>query len=325
VQHEIDISEFARSIGLARREGDLFYGKRLGFAVGFKVINPHESPLLLFQVRYPHKAESPEVKAVRLGEAVERMRAAKTLELDFDDKLAWITLVDGGTCLLEGSVPTLVDGVLESFRAAGLVRDALVCFYCQRSVVDEPPCINDQVAVICPACLAERLEAPENRPAEVGEGLIPMGIFAPLAAGAGAAGWAGFWICYFLVLERLAEGGTLYIPHVVDAAAMGLVAFLTGGPVGFVIRAVRRRGRKVSAAMSLICSAGAVVMGEIAFITWFIYREIQVVSVQAAWELLPQLELALGGFHLMLKLVGACIAVAIAVSLARPAKAKIKL
>jgi hypothetical protein len=325
VQREIDISEFARSIGLVRRDGDLFYGKRLGFAVGFKVINPFESALLLFHVRYRQKAESPEVKAVCLGEAAEQMRAAKTLELDFDDRLAWITLVDGSTCLLEGSVPGLVDGILESFRAAGLGRDALVCFYCERSPVDEPPCINDQVAVICPACLTERLEAPENRPAEVGEGLVPMGLFGPLAASAGAAGWAGFWICYFLVLEHLAEGGRLYIPHIVAAGAMALVALLTGGPVGLVIRAVRRRGRRVSVALSLICSAGAVVMGEVAFMAWFIYREVHVFSVQAAWELLPQIELALGGFHLGLKLLGACIAVVIAVNLARPAKAKVKL
>lgn len=320
----IDISTFATSLGLTRVEGDVFFGKRSGFAVGFKVINPLENPLLLFQVRYPLMADSPEVNSIRYEPSVEELRKDKKLEVDFDDRLAWVTFVDGAKHLLEDSVGKLLDSILNSFTTAGLGRNGSLCHYCQREQVQEPSCIDGKVALICPACLGERVNAPENRPADAVEGALPIGLLAPLAAALGVAGWAGFWIVLQLILESFSSD-KIYVPRIVEVGILVAVGFLTGGPVGFVIKRVQRRGRHLSLAFSAVCSIAAVIIGEVVFIAWLIYREYKVFSPSAAWELLPDVEMAFGAFHLLIRLLAACVAVGVAVTMAKPSKPNLKL
>ncbi len=320
----IDIFAVATSLGLTRVEGDVLYGKRRGFAVGFKVINPLENPLLLFQVRYPLKADSSEVQSINYEDVVEELRKDKKLEVEFDDRLAWITFVDGAKHLLEDSVGKLLDSILDSFTTAGLGRNGNLCHYCQREQVHEPSCFDGKVALICPGCLSEKVNAPENRPAEAVEGALPIGLLAPLAASAGAAGWAGFWIVFLLIIQSF-NSETIYIPRLVEAGILVAAGFLTGGPVGFVIKRVQRRGRHLSMAFSAVCSVVAVVVGEVAFVAWLIYREYNVFSPSAAWEILPDIEMALGGFHLVVKFLAACLAVGVAVTMAKPAKPNLKL
>lgn len=320
----IDISAFAASLGLNQAEGDIFYGKRRGFVVGFKVINPLENPLLLFQVRYPLKADSAEVQSIRYDSSVEVLRKDKNLEVEFDDRLAWVTFVDGAKHLLEDSVGKLLDSILDSFTTAGLGRNGSLCHYCQREQAQEPSCFDGKLAVICPACLSEKVNAPENRPAEAVEGALPIGLLAPLAAAVGAVGWAGFWIVFLLIVQSF-NSETIYIPHLVEVGILVAAGFLTGGPVGFVIKRVRRRGKHLSMAFSAVCSVAAVVAGEVAFVAWLIYRSYKVFSPSTAWEILPDVEMAFGTFHLAVKFLAACLAVGVAVTMAKPAKPNLKL
>lgn len=320
----IDISAFATSLGLTQVEGEVFYGKRHGFAVGFKVINPLENPLLLFQVRHPLKADAPEVQAIRYDNAVETLQQDKKLEIEFDDRLAWVTFVDGAKHLLEESAGKLLDSILDSFTTAGLGRNGSLCHYCQREQVREPSCFDGKVALICPACLSEKVNAPENRPAEAVEGALPIGLLAPVAAAAGAVGWGGFWIAFQMVIDSF-NSDTIYIPHLVEAGILVAAGLLTGGPVGFVIKRVQRRGRKLSMAFSAVCAIAAVLAGEVAFVAWLIYREYKVLSPGTAWEILPQVELSYGAFHLAVKFLAACLAVGVAVTMAKPAKPNLKL
>ena len=203
-------------------------------------------------------------------------------------------------------------------------RNVSLCHYCQREEVKEPLCFDGKIALICPACLSEKINAPENRPAEASEGAFPVGILAPLAAAVGAVGWAGFWVVFVLLSEFL-NSDKIYVPHVVEVAAVVCVGFLTGGPVGFVIKRVQRRGRHLSMAFSALCSVAAVVFGEVAFIAWLIYRELEVFSLSVAWKILPQVEMAFGGFYVVVKLLASVLAVGIAVSMAKPERPKLKL
>lgn len=324
MEKTIDISAFATSLGLTHIEGDVLYGKRRGFAVGFKVINPLENPLLLFQVRYPLKADSAEVQSIRYDSSVEELLKDKKLEVEFDDRLVWVTFVEGAKHLLEDSVGKLLDSILDSFTTAGLGRNGSLCHYCQREQVQEPSCFDGKVALICPGCLSERVNAPENRPAEAVEGALPIGLLAPLATAAGVVGWAGFWIVFLLIVQSF-NSETIYIPHLVEVGILVAAGFLTGGPVGLVIKRVQRRGRYLSMAFSLVCSIAAVVVGEVVFVAWLIYREYKVFSPSVAWEILPQIEMALGAFHLAVKFLAACLAVGVAVTMAKPAKPNLKL
>lgn len=320
----IDITTFASSLGLTQNEGEVFFGKRRGYAVGFKVISPLENPVLLFQVRHPLKADTPEVQVLKYNAEVESLKEAKEIEIELDDGLAWLTFIDGAGHLLDGSIPKLLDSILDSFTTAGFNRNASLCHYCHRVEVKESSCFDGKVALICPACLSEKLNAPENLPADASEGALPVGTLAPLAATVGAAGWAGFWIGFVLLFEFL-SADKIYVPYIVEVGALVCVGFLTGGPVGFVIKRVRRRGHHLSVAFSAVCSIAAVVMGEVAFIAWLVYREFKVFSPSVAWKILPDIELASGGFHLVVKLLAAGLAVWIAVGIAKPDKPKLKL
>ena len=305
-------------------DGDVFFGMRQGFAVGFKVISPLENAVLLFHVRHPFKADAPEVQAVRYATAISNLREAKELEIEFEDRLTWITFINGIDPLFDGSLPQLVDSILDSFTVAGLARGAGLCHYCHREQVKEPLCVHGKVALICPACLSERASAPENLPAEASEGALSVGMLAPLAAVVGAIGWAGFWIGFLLIIESF-HTETVFIPHIVEAIILVCAAFLTGGPVGFVIKRVRRRGSHLSVAFSGVCAIAAVVLGEVTFIAWLVYREIKVFSPGTAWTILPQVEMEFGAFHLAVKCLAALLAVFIAVSMAKPEKVRIKL
>lgn len=320
----IDISTFAASLGLTQQEGEVFFGQRRGYAIGFKVINPLENPLLLFQVRHPLKADATEVQTLKYSADVESLKEAKEVEIELDDRLAWITFVHGGEHLLDGSLPKLLDSILDSFTAAGFSLNASLCHYCQREAVKDPSCFDGKVALICPACLSERLNAPENLPADASEGALPIGALAPLAATVGAVGWAGFWFGFVLLFEFL-SADKIYVPYIVEVGALVCVGFLTGGPVGFVIKRVQRRGRHLSMAFSAVCSFAAVVIGEVAFIAWLVYREFKVFSPSLAWKILPDVELASGGFHLAVRILAAVLAVGIAVGMAKPDKPKLKL
>ncbi len=316
----IDISAFATSLGLTQVEGDVFFGKRREFAVGFKVINPLENPLLLFQVRYPLKANSPEVQSIRYEAAVEELRKDKKLEVEFDDRLAWVTFVDGAKHLLEDSVGKLLDSILNSFTTAGLGRNGSLCHYCQREQVQEASCFDGKVALICPGCLIERVNAPENRPAEATEGAFRLGVLASLAALVGALEWAVFWFSF--IRFRIE---TDYVPHLMVLLASVFAGILVGGTVGLLIQLIQRRGRRLSIALSVISLISAVVLGEVGFIAGFIYRKFKVFSPSVAWEILPQMEMAFGAYLLTVKFLAACLAVGIALTMAKPAKPNLKL
>lgn len=320
MESTVDISAFAASLGLTRLEGDVFYGNRRGFAVGFKVINPLDNPLLLFQVRYPLNSDSAEVKSIRYDGAVEELQKEKQLEVEFDDRLAWITFVDGAKHLLEDSVSKTLDSILNSFTTAGLGRNSSLCHYCQREQVQEPSCFDGKVALICQGCLSERVNSPENRPAEATEGAFRLGVLASLAALVGGIEWAVFWFSF--IRFRMESD---YVPHLMVLMASVFAGFLVGGTVGLLIQFIQRRGRRLSMALSVISLISAVVLGEVGFIAGFIYRKFKVFSPSVAWEILPQMEIAFGSYLLAVKFLAACLAVGVALTMARPSKPNLKL
>jgi hypothetical protein len=127
-----------------------------------------------------------------------------------------------------------------------------------------------------------------------------------------------------LILESFTSD-KIYVPRIVEVGILVAVGFLTGGPVGLVIKSIRRRGRHLSIVFSAVCSIAAVIIGEVVFVAWLIYREYKVFSPSAAWDLLPDVEMAFGAFHLLIRLLAACVAVGVAVTMAKPFKPNLKL
>jgi hypothetical protein len=83
--------EFAAALGLQPGADDLFVGKLGGFPVGLKVIDPNGAPLLLFQVRHWLPADAAQFQAVVYDPEVTRLETEKQLEIELDDRIAWVT------------------------------------------------------------------------------------------------------------------------------------------------------------------------------------------------------------------------------------------
>jgi len=319
-----NFARLADDLGLVAKKEGLFIGKIRGFPVGVKCIDPDGSGLLLFQIRHPLPAGAKELSNIQNTSEIERLVAEKKIEISLEDKLAWLTFVEGAKFLADGSVVRLLNDMFGAFEKAGLAANPDICHYCRQNRVETLTCHEGKVAQICNTCLQEQMAASINRPADATAGAIRILILGPLAAIAGAICWALVWIGYDLLFELL-KTNVIYVPRIVELVVLFCVAGTVGGPVGFVIKRIPRRGKALSVIKAVLCSVAAVVFGEVAYVVWLIYRELKVVSVSGALHLLPRLELEMGGFHLAIKLLAAALSVTLAVVMAKPAKLKLNL
>jgi len=218
----------------------------------------------------------------------------------------------------------LLNDVLGAFEKAGLNADTNLCHYCRRNPVEAVICYEGKVAQICDTCLRERMAASANRHVDATAGGGPILILSPVAALIGGVCWALVWIGYDLLFDLL-KTDVLHVPRLAEIAALLCVGAMVGGPVGLVIKRVPRRARNLSVTIATICSIAAVAFGEVIYVAWLIYREFKIISISGAWQVLPRLEWEMGGFHMAIKLLAACVSVAIAVVLAKPPKPKLNL
>src|ERR1043166_8821779 len=91
--------DIASTLRLTQRDGDLFFDRSGGFPVGCKIIDALAAPLLLFQVRHPFAADAPEVKAVKFDAEISQLETGKQLEVEYENKVAWLTFPNGGELL----------------------------------------------------------------------------------------------------------------------------------------------------------------------------------------------------------------------------------
>jgi len=182
--------------------------------------------------------------------------------------------------------------------------------------------VEGKIAQICPACLDQR--ARPQDPGDATAEAVPIFLMAPFAAFAGALLWAGFWIGHTLLFQSLHEN-TIMVPAVLVAVFVLLAGGLVGGPVGWIIKQNRRRGRSISKVAAILFSLLAVMAGELFYIVWLIYHQYQVVSFTAAVKVMPQYYLHNDFMYLAEKLIAAVLSIAIAEAVARPKAARLKL
>src|SRR2546429_220214 len=267
-----NFARLADDLGLVAEKTGLFIGKIRGLPVGVKCIDPDGSGLLLFQIRHPMPAGAKELSNIQNTSEIERLVAEKKIEISLEDRLAWLTFVEGAKFLADGSVVRLLNDVFGAFERAGLAANPDICHYCRQNKVETLMSHEGKVAQICHTCLQEQVGASINRPAGATAGAIPILILGPVAAVAGALCWALVWIGYDLLFELL-RTNVIYVPRVVELVVLFCVAGTVGGPVGFVIKRIPRRGKALSVIMAVLCSVAAVSFGEVAYVVWLIYRE----------------------------------------------------
>ena len=132
------------------------------------------------------------------------------------------------------------------------------------------------------------------------------------------------WIGYDLLFEVL-KTDVIFVPRIVELVVLVCVAAAVGGPVGYMIRRVPGRGKKLATTAAFVCTIAAIVIGETLYVSWLIHREFKVFSFSAAWNILPRLELETGGFHLIIKAIAAIVSVVLAAEIAKPPREKLNL
>src|SRR5689334_20220245 len=103
--------ELAGHLGLKRADDDLFVGRVQGFPVGLKFIEPGGANLLLFQIRHWLAADAPELKALAYDSRISKLIAEKKIEIEFVDRLAWLSVIDLEACLAVAPVSELLESI----------------------------------------------------------------------------------------------------------------------------------------------------------------------------------------------------------------------
>jgi hypothetical protein len=180
--------------------------------------------------------------------------------------------------------------------------------------------IEGKVVQICAPCLDERMNK-VTRAATTAEA-VPIFLMTPAAALVGAVLWAVFWVNYTLFFERL-DVKRIWVPGGIMVVVF--VGLIVGGPVGWIIKQNRKRGRAVAVAAAILFASAAVIVGEILYLVWLIYHKFQVVSFSAALKILPDFYLHNDLMFVMFKIINALASVATAEIIAKPKEVTLQL
>jgi len=314
-------AEVVQELDLQPGDRETFIGRRRGFPVALKLIASASSALLLCQVRHPLLAEAPQCAAVRYPDELASLLADRAIEVSIEDRIAWISFIDAEKELMEGSVLQRFDAILEAFAKAGLGTSPDLCHYCTREKVEHLTFHDGRVAQICPACLQSRSDGATSGPVNATAGSSSMLLLCPLAALVGAVGWMLAWAGFDRLFDFFGTN-TLHIPHLLLGAGMLIVGGLVGGPVGWVLRSIHRKGERLSKISAVTFSITGVLAGEVFYFVWLTYRELGVVSADIVRQVMAEVYTQTDPFQFMLKLMTAGAAVATAVLIGRKPQPK---
>lgn len=316
--------EFATALGLKPDADGLFIGKVGGFPVGLKFIDPAGACLFLFQIRHWLAQDAPQIKSLTYDSSASQLLADKKIEIEFDDRIAWLTILDANRCLADRSISELLESILNSFQAAGLIGDPDFCHYCQQEKVTTLSVSEGKVGQICSACLGERVKKKERETATPTGDAVPIFLMSPFAAVIGAVLWAGCWYGYGRFLESF-QSDTVVMPYYLIALIVAFIGVIVGAPVGWIIKQNRRRGNVSSASAAILFGTLAVVFGEIIYLAWLIWNWYGVFSISVAAKVLPAYYSGSEAFLLVMKLFAGIVSVALAYEMSKPKGAKLKL
>jgi len=303
---------------------NIFVGRFHDFPLGLKIVDPQGSGLLLFHVRHPFLADAKELENIAYAAEITRLVEEKQLEISHEDRITWITFLEGASHWADQSVCPTLEKILASFSAAGLATPASVCHYCRQNATEMLRAHRGKAVQICPVCLEQRTAVPQSQFVDASEGVVPLLCFGPLAALLGATAWALVWIGYDKLFEWF-KTDTLHIPRLLVIVAITGLGALVGGPVGLVLKRVTRRGRSLSIIVAAVCAVAGVLFGELLYVTWLVHRETQVLNLMLSARILPSLWAETNGFHLLMKLLAGGAGVWVAVAMARPASTKVQI
>ena len=315
---------FAEALSLRSEADGLFIGKIRGFPIGLKFIEPIGATVLLFHVRHLLSSDSAQLKSLSYDIDITNLINEKKLEIEFDNRIAWLTFIDGNKCMEDGTGLRLLNSVLQTFGKAGLIGDLDLCHYCQKEKVASVACVEGKAVQICRTCLEERVSRVARETTDGAAETVPIFLMSPFASLVGALMWATVWAAHTWLFE-LTTARAIFLPRIVELVGMLGIGLLVGGPVGWIIKKNRKRGHAISVSAAVLFSTLAVILGEVFYLVWLIYHEVAVVSFSAALHIMPEYYLHNDGIYLATKALTAFVSVAVAYMIAKPERPKLKL
>jgi hypothetical protein len=114
------------------------------------------------------------------------------------------------------------------------------------------------------------------------------------------------------------------VPRVIAIIGLVCVAGAIGGPPGWAIRRVPTRTPLVAGMAAATAVLLAITIGEVAYVTWLLYRQVHIVSPGEALRLVPRFWRGLD-FNLLIRIIAAAVGLVFACVLSQPEKSKVRL
>ena len=308
------LADLMQRLSLQPAGANNFFGKVLGFPLGVQVVLNSETTGLIFHVRHPFKTSNspgPYTPDGCLAELILNRKA----DFDLDDRIAWLSFFDCAALLQEDKVYPLLTETLSGMKKAGFCPDGDLCHECQKESVAELKFDDGRVTQICQTCQRQEAQAvalhPHNVPFIVGYGLVSA-LFAAIS-------WAGAWSLYDWCFS-LFHSKTIYLPTMGLAVTYVGIGFATAFPSSFILKKIPRRGDKIAGWIGGAFVLIAVLVGELLYVAWMIYREVDVFNFKVAFTLLPSIVGHYPTTFALGKVGAAAIAVYFAYDAVRPKK-----
>jgi hypothetical protein len=269
--------QLATGLGLAPGSRDSFFGAYRGYPVVLSLLLPQAEHanhcVFLAQIRHildgPAELAAPDHRAPQLSSLLNSGRA----QLEIASNIAWLSVRNGRELLRQGLALVLLEEAVNLVFAAGGNPHEGECHTCLE-VYDGPVYFGEKssrVARICPECLDPQLLAVEAVRAGTPSADRAMMLATVPATILGGAVWSLSWIGYELVLRAIlgARRG-IHIPKLLIIVIVLGVTLASGAACAHPLR-VKNRSASMARTLSILCSIGAIILGEMVFAAWVLY------------------------------------------------------
>jgi hypothetical protein len=271
------VNTLSTALGFAAVDSHTAVGELSGVPASLSLLSS-EPLAILVRLRLRSDAGEPDVVR-RIFEDVPPDAARVT----FEENCASISLYDIDD-LPNDALRLLLERVADAIAANQLSAPA-GCLRCGVAEDSQIMYVEDRPTRLCPACLAGAILEKEHLEQDLNRATIGGFFGLPAVFTSVAAGWALLWTVVDWLLEffrvRVIWLDTVSV-GIMLLAVIGL-GVLLGGPLG---NALRRSGvaRVSPVFLSLVFGIGAVVCGEIVYVTILVFRVAGVVDVNAALQ-----------------------------------------
>ncbi|HKQ48083.1 MAG TPA: hypothetical protein VJZ71_08450 [Phycisphaerae bacterium] len=247
--------------------------------------------VLTLQIKYPscpHAA--PNGNAGSWGETIDALVASRDARIVVDQRRTILFLYDADKVLGTIELRNIVERIIDRLLQLRVVPGGNRCHECLNNPVDGPTLMEDRLTQICEDCLARRMALRDEQTQLTSAGVAGLLLIALPCVVIGALIWAGIWIAWDSLLGLFVDPGKklrVFVPHIVEIVVVALAGAAVAWPVAWLIRRIPSRGDLFAGGVGLVYCLAAILLGELAYWTWTVRREVGGVELVSIIRALP--------------------------------------